>query len=165
MDCADKIAIISVAVDCFGILVAALVAVWVVYSIQKRIDNQRSIKDHLVNETVEIRRLYREIIEKITNGECRPKDVKRQLRLLSARVTDLISLANIQFKKSVGKDFLLAYQLDLNVLITDDENFENAFMHNDLFSLAPDSQRELVRFSIEKDHLFNELIAAVNKAR
>lgn len=165
MNCTDIIAIVSVVIDFLGIIVAAWVAVWIVNTIQKKIDNLRSIKDHLINEIVEIRRLYREMIEKTINGEYRPRDVKRQLRLLSARVTDLIRLINAQFNNCVDRDFLLPYQLDLNIMITYDEHFENAFRNNDLFSLNAISQNDLARFLAEKDHLFNELIVIINKAK
>lgn len=165
MNCTDIIAIVSAVIDFLGIIVAAWVAVWIVNTIQKKIDNLRSIKDHLINEIVDIRRLYREMIEKTINGEYRPRDVKRQLRLLSARVTDLIRLANAQFNNCVNRDFLLPYQLDLSIMITYDENFENAFRNNDLFSLNAISQNDLARFLAEKDHLFNELIVIINKAK
>lgn len=165
MNCTDIIAIVSVVIDFIGIIAGAGVAIWVVNSIQKKIDNLRSIKDHLINEIVDIRGLYREMIEKTINGEYRPRDVKRQLRLLSARVTDLISLTNAQFNNCVNRDFLLPYQLDLGIMITYDENFENAFRNNAQFSLNANSQNTLARFLAEKDHLFNELIIIINKAQ
>lgn len=111
----DIIDIISVIVDGIGIIVAGSVAIWVVNTIQKRIDNQRSIKKHLIDEVIEIRRSYREIINQTTCGEFRPKDIKSRLRVLSSRITDLINLINIQFKPKVirqGFSFTLSIGLE-----------------------------------------------------
>ena len=161
----DMIDIISVIVDGISIIVAGSVAIWVVNTIQKRIDNQRSIKNHLIDEVIEIRRSYREIINQTTCGELRPKDIKSRLRVLSSRITDLINLINIQFKpKVIDKDFLLPYQLDLNQIITDDENFSLEYKANRKFLLTQRSQEKMAVFSAEKDHLFNELIVKINKA-
>lgn len=111
----DIIDIISVIVDGIGIIVAGSVAIRVVNTIQKRIDNQRSIKKHLIDEVIEIRRSYREIINQTTCGELRPKDIKSRLRVLSSRITDLINLINIQFKPKVirqGFSFTLSIGLE-----------------------------------------------------
>ena len=111
----DIIDIISVIVDGIGIIVAGSVAIWVVNTIQKRIDNRRSIKKHLIDEVIEIRRSYREIINQTTCGEFRPKDIKSRLRVLSSRITDLINLINIQFKPKVirqGFSFTLSIGLE-----------------------------------------------------
>jgi len=137
-------------------LVPSGVALYVGNQIKKKLDNEKGLREIIISEIKDIRLNYRTLINDVNSGDHKPLDIKRRLSELSTKATDTITLLNKKY--SVDKSYFLPYQLELNKIITDDEEFIDKFKENQAFTLTKKCASELSDFSKKYDHLFNDLI-------
>ena len=57
-----------------SILVTAFMAWWVVKSVQRKLDTERTLKDHFAHEVIDLRKETRDFITKVINGGMKAKD-------------------------------------------------------------------------------------------
>ncbi|WP_071146173.1 hypothetical protein [Bacteroides ihuae] len=147
-------------IDLFGIIITALLSWWIVNTIQKRIDNQRTLKDHLISEILSIRTDYRLMLIDIKTGESHPKYLKIKLKDLNIKTTDIMKIVSNKYR--IDNKYLKHYQHDLNWLITDNEEYVNSFKTDSKIILSQESMIHFLIFEANNDHLFNDLIVRIN---
>ena len=94
-------------VSVIGIIVNGLLAWWIVYSIQKKQDNERSIKDHFIGEIKGLRDDSKIFLNKTYNGELNQYEVVPSLKLLGITTTHLLN--NLSYSFSIEKNYLNSY--------------------------------------------------------
>lgn len=151
---------LNIVIQCATILIPSVVAWWVGNKIQKKLDNEKSLRSHIVNELLDIRTTYRRIADAVRSGNSTPKEIKSELSLMSVHITDLMALIKTR-KGDVSKDFLLPYQLEFNTLITDDDNYISNYQDNKPFKIGERTNAGLTDFEKTHHHLFNDLIILI----
>lgn len=154
---------LSLAAVCFSvveILVTGCVAIWIVKTLQCKIDNQKVLKEHLCSEVIELRDDYRLWISKLSKEPMLPQNYKRSLSRLSHRVNDLMKLITSQFVK-IDADYLYPYQIDILGIIEDDSNINKDYKKGGKISLSEDSIDKILDFESHNSHLFNDLYITI----
>lgn len=65
----DWLSITSIAVSAIGIVVSAMVAIWIVDTLQKRLETRHQLKDHFSKEVLTVREQYRQIVRDLIGTE------------------------------------------------------------------------------------------------
>lgn len=143
-----------------AIIVPSIVAWLIGNTIKNKLDNKKSLRDHILREILEIRNNYRQLLDSVRIGTIKPKVVKTKLSVFSIRITDLMKLIK-KGDNDVSKDFLLPYQLDFSQLITEDDNFILKYKDNEEFTISDVTYSSLLDFENKNNHLFNDLILAI----
>ena len=86
----DWIALTSVIVDVLAMLVGAFIAVWVVRSIQSKLDSEHKLREYFHSEILSVRDGYRKILDDIYHHTMRPKDFQQRMSSLSILSTDIM---------------------------------------------------------------------------
>ena len=142
-----------------SILVTAFMAWWVVKSVQRKLDTERTLKEHFAHEVIGLRKETRDFITKVINGGMKAKDIKFYHNHLRAHITDL---QNILFKKyKINKTFLKAYKMNMITIIEKDSEYVNAFKNNLPVSLCSETAFALHKLGQDNDHLFNEILLKI----
>lgn len=144
-----------------SILITASLSIWIVKTIQAKVDSKRFIKEFFINEILEIRNEYRVLIGQLKNGELKPRMIKYKTKELNIRVNDLMSILKEQY--NINFSYLLSYQLELLSIIMDSNEFVTNFASNSTFSLSEQTLGDLSIFENENDGKFSKLIMEVNK--
>lgn len=158
---ADWLQVIYLSLTLLGIVVGGYVAVWVVNTLQKELDNDRFLKEHFGKEVVSIRDKYRDLIDNINAGKLTPKVIKTNLSRLSASISMLMPLISSQFgidRKSLNKGVI-----DLGRLIEDDDLFSSSYNNNESFKPSDDLSKEIAKLEQENDKQYNELLISIYK--
>lgn len=144
-----------------GAIIVPSVVAWLIgNTIKNKLDNKKSLRDHILREILEIRNNYRQLLDSVRIGTIKPKVVKTKLSVFSIRITDLMKLIK-KGDNDVSKDFLLPYQLDFSQLITEDDNFILKYKDNEEFTISDVTYSSLLDFENKNNHLFNDLILAI----
>ena len=144
-----------------GAIIVPSVVAWLIgNTIKNKLDNKKSLRDHILREILEIRNNYRQLLDSVRIGTIKPKVVKTKLSVFSIRITDLMKLIK-KGDNDVSKDFLLPYQLDFSQLITEDDNFIFKYKDNEEFTISDVTYSSLLDFENKNNHLFNDLILAI----
>ena len=80
-----------------GIAVSALVAYWIVISIQKRISDDQSFKTYLTDSIQTLKNNYHSCLTQVINGKARAKDVKRDLNAFDMRMREIMKLTSTKY--------------------------------------------------------------------
>lgn len=145
-----------------GIFVNAILAVWVVYNLQKNQKNARILKDHFINEAKELRSAYAEFFFGLYNGTIQAKTVIPWFKLMDIKVNDLMGLLRKKYKVDI--DFLLPYQNELNARVTGNPDYSAYFNLPQSIIFSESSKNSFMRFEQKNNHLFNDLIVKINDA-
>ncbi len=154
MSCSDWINVL-------GIIVNSFLAIWVVRILQNNLANQRALKDHLINEVIEVKDLYSIFIKQLVQGELSTKSIIPELKLLNVKTNAIIEILNKEY--SIEKDRLQAYQIDLREFITELDEFTRNYRNNNLLELEHSSINEIIRFQQKHSKKFNQIILEINK--
>lgn len=153
----DWIALIGVAVN-------AILAYWIVRTIQNKLTNRRVLKDHFINEVKEIRSEYKICLTNLYNNKTHPENVIPWFKLMNIKVSDLMKLIHTKYKIPVNS--LLPYQNDLRELVTNNDEFNHQFKEkkeaNKPVEFSDNSRHSLIKFQQEHNHIFNDIIVAIN---
>ena len=87
---ADYLQAAYVCLTALGIVVTAFMAVWVVRSVQRKIDNEQMLRDHLAHEVIGLRKDTRDFMAKVITGGMHAKEIKRSHYRLSSQINDLL---------------------------------------------------------------------------
>lgn len=112
-----------------GVIVNSILAYWIVRTIQNKLTNKRVLKDHFINEIKEIRNDYKTCLNNLYLNTTHPHRVIPWFKLMNIKVTDLMTLINTKYK--IDKDKLKPYQIELQELITNNEDFMNQYSKAD----------------------------------
>lgn len=153
LESADWIALVS-------IIINALLAIWIIKTVQNKLANKRVLKDHLISEIKDIRFEYRNMFQQLTNDKLRPQGVVPWFKLMNIRTKDLLSIANDKY--NVKEDILEPYQIELRKVITELQEFIDCYKKNNKICLSPPSKGLIIKFQQRHNKIFNMLIIAVN---
>lgn len=145
-----------------GVIVNSILAYWIVRTIQNKLTNKRVLKDHFINEIKEIRNDYKTCLNNLYLNTTHPHRVIPWFKLMNIKVTDLMTLINTKYK--IDKDKLKPYQIELQELITNNEDFMNQYSKADKVVFTENSRSQLIKFQQSHNQLFNAIIIAINDA-
>lgn len=143
-----------------GIVVGALVAVWVVKVIQNKLTDDRVLKDYFISEIKDIRDQYRSFVNDLLKGAVEAKAVMSWFKLLNIRTTDLMTCAKAKYE--VNHLLFQEYHYDLLACITESEAMSAALANSSTLNLSQNEKSQLINIQQQYLHLFNEAIIAIN---
>lgn len=143
-----------------GILVNALLAIWIVKTLQSNQKNKRYLKDHLIQEIKDLRCEYRKFLSELYSGHLKPKQIIPWFKLMNIKIQDTMDIINQKYK--IEKGFLRCYQMELRELVTEFKEFNENFKTNNSLRLSENSQKEIIKFQQNYNSKFNSLIIQIN---
>lgn len=146
-------------INIVSVLVNIGIAIWITHILQNKFTNNRTLKDHFINEIKDVRTEYKGFMNRLYSNSTKPKELLPWFKLMNIRVKDLVMLMNSRYE--VAEDFLNPYQNELRELITESRDFNRCYRSNQLI-LTDDLKRDLMRFQQEHQRLFNKLIIMIN---
>lgn len=147
-------------IDLIGIIINAILAYWIVYTLQNRLTNKRVLKDHFIDEVKVIRDDYRNCLSNLYSDKTFAKNIIPWFKLMSIKIDDLMSVINTKY--NIDKDKLFAYQNTLREIITENEDFIRQFESGNAIKFSERSKNLFIKFQQEHNHLFNEIIIEIN---
>ena len=153
---ADYLLATQIVISLIEILITAFVAIWIVQSVQTRIDSEKVLKDYLSGELIQLRTDLRLFLDKLIRGEIEAQSIKRDHNLLRVRIKDLLATLNKRFE--VDKKYLSAYRQNLLRIIEDDENYEKGFSENEKVELTEETINRIHKLRTDNDHLFIDIL-------
>ena len=146
----------QIVVSVIEILITAFVAIWIVQSVQTKIDSEKVLKDFFSSELIQLRMDLRSFLDKLIRGEIEAQSIKRDHNLLRVRINDLLTALNKKFK--VDKKYLGAYRQNLLKIVEADENYNKGYATNERVKLTENTITRLHKLRTENDHLFNDIL-------
>lgn len=159
----DFLAATQIVVAVIDILITAFVAIWVVQSVQSKIDSEKVLKDFFSKELIQLRSDLRSFLDKLIMGGFEAQSIKREHHLLSVRIQDLLSAMNKQY--GIDKRLLKAYRLHLMKIVEEDDNYEQSFRTNKRVMLLDTTVSKLHTLRTNNDHLFNDILLKLYETR
>lgn len=154
---------ISNCIEIIGIIVNAILAFWVVNELQKKIDNQRTLKNHFISEVKEIQKDYQKYLSKLYNGKMTPKKTLAWFKLMNIKINNLIELIHSIY--GIDDKILHPYQVKLRELITENDDYINKFKEDNTISLSDKSKNSIMNFHDKNRIIFSRLIVTINNAK
>ena len=155
----DWLSITSIAVSAIGIVVSALVAIWIVDTLQKKLDRNLQLKDHFSKEVLAVREQYRNLVRDLTGSSQRPKQIVNNFKMTSIYANDLLRLLNTQYKTPT--DILQPFQTELLSIATDCEEYNKAYRYNKKFQYRKVTIETIREFEKKHDKLFNDILMTI----
>lgn len=155
-----NVAWVQVIISTCSILVTAGVSIWIVRVIQRKITNERCIKDYLIREISNVQNEYRKQIEIIINAKENPRHCHIVLNELSCKINDIINLAKKCYK--IDASSLISYYTGIQMMIEDDDGFTRVYRKDCHFNLTEKTISELYNFEANKGHVFYDIIYIIN---
>lgn len=162
-DSSDFLVATQIVVAVIDILITAFVAIWVVQSVQSKIDSEKVLKDFFSKELIQLRSDVRSFLAKLIMGGIEAPSIKREHHLLSVRIQDLLSALNKKY--GIDKRFLKAYRLSLMKIVEGDDNYVQSFGTNGIVTFTDDTVSKLHTLRTNNDHLFNDILLKLYETR
>lgn len=159
----DWLSITSIAVSAIGIAVSAMVAIWIVDTLQKRFETRHQLKDHFSKEVLTMREQYRQLVRDLIGTEQKPKQIMSNFKMTGIYANDLLTLLNSQF--DTPTDILLPFQTELYSIATESEEFNNAYSRNRKFQFRKATIEQIHEFEKKHDRLFNDILMSIYDER
>lgn len=156
---ADYLQASQIVLAVFEIVVTTFVAVWVVRSVQRKMDNDRVLKDFLAHELIDLRCDVRTFIDKLISGNIKANSIKREHHLLSIRMKDLLNAMYDKYK--IDKRSLKMYRQNLLKIVEDDNLYQDNCQEDVMIVLSQDTIDKLHDLRIKNDHKFNDILLKV----
>ncbi len=155
----DWLTISSLAISIIGIVVSALVAIWIVDILQRRHENRHQLKDHFSKEVLGLREQYRTLIRNLSATEQKPKQIVNDFKTTGIFASDLLTLLNTQF--GTPTNILQPYQTELLSIVTDCEEYNLAYGRNKKFQYRKATVTAILNFEKSHDKLFNDILMTI----
>ena len=155
----DWLSISSIAISAIGIVVSALVAIWIVDTLQKRLDRNHQLKDHFSKEVLGVREQYRNLVRDLTGSSQRPKQIVNNFKMTGIYANDLLQLLNTQY--GTPTEILLPFQTELLSIATECEEYNNAYSRNRKFQYRKVTIDAIREFEKKNDKLFNDILMTI----
>ena len=152
----DWLSISDLALSAMAMIVSALVAIWIVDKLQRSLENRQQLKDHFSKEVLTVREQYRELIRNMVGSSQTPRQILSGFKTTGIYATDLLKLLNIQFGTPVN--ILLPFQTELLGIVTDCDEYNNAFRRNRKFLYRQVTIVRIIEFEKSHDKLFNDIL-------
>ena len=145
----------------FGVVVNSGLAYWIVRTIQNKLMNKRVLKDHFINEIKEIRDEYKTCLNNLYSNNTHPQRVIPWFKLMNIKVDDIMTIVHTKY--FINKDKLKPYQIELQELITNNEDFMSQY-NKEKVVFSQTSRTQLMKFQQSHNQLFNQIIIIINDA-
>lgn len=139
------------------------VTLYIASSISRKLDSERTLKNHFIDEVKAIRDNEEAIFKYVIENNIRPQQLKSMMGNLNTRVGDLMNLLKSQY--GVADNFLNAFQWKYSQLISDDEDFTSNFKEDKVFQFNHQLLKDFTNYRTDKLRLFNDLIVVINNAK
>lgn len=147
-------------ISILGIIANIWLALRIVSTIQNKQVNQRTLKDHFIDEIKEVRKDYMSYIREMHAGSLIPKDALPWFKTMNIKVTDLME--NLEQKYGVSSDFLEPFQIELREILTNSNEYIINYQSNTPFKLRDLTVRKVSNFQRSNSSKFTELIITIN---
>lgn len=117
--------IMQIIIDILNILVTAFVSIWLVRTLQKKLNNERRLKDYFISEISTVQGEYRNLIASVLASKESPKLLKIKFSNLEAKLNSLMQI--LEQKYNISHEFLYQYQINLRMIIEDDPGYTRVF--------------------------------------
>lgn len=151
--------IVSIAVSAIGIVVSSMVAIWIVDTLQKRLETRHQLKDHFAKEVLSIREQYRKIVEDLIGKEQKPKQIMCSFKIAGIYANGLLTIMNNQF--NTPTDILRPFQTELMSIVSDSDEFNMAYRRNRRFRFRNETIASIQDFAKRHENLFNDLLMTI----
>ena len=156
----DWIAISELMVAIIGVITSVMVAYWIVDSIQKKIDNQRFLKDHFASEILSVREEYRGFIQDLFSEKVnKPKELKKNYRIVNIHASSLMELLKTNY--AIEPIILQPFFTDLLGIITDCDEYKKAVKGNKYIQFGETTRNTIYDFLSKNDKLFNQILISL----
>ena len=152
----------NIAFTLLGIAVSALVAYWIVISIQKRISNDQSFKVYLTDSLQNLKNSYYSSLMQLVNGKVRAKDVSRDLNAYEKRIHENMRLITTKYE-AIDEKYFDPWMIVVRSTIESMDEFADAYQTNKLVRLTPEHQNFITSKINELDELTNKFIVLLFK--
>ncbi len=150
-------------IDTFIALSGWIITVIIAIRINGKLDSERTLKNHFIDEVKEIRDYEESIFRYVIDNSIKPQRLKSMMGNLNTRVSDLMSLLENQY--NIQNGFLNAFQWKYSQIISDDDDYTNNFREDREFSFNHNLIKNYTNYRVDKLRLFNDLIVNINKAK
>lgn len=154
----DWLSIINTLISLIGWGITLYIAI----TISRRLDSERTLKNHFIEEVKIIRDHEETIFTYIISNKIKPQRLKSMVGSLNACVGDLMNLLKEQY--GIDDSFLNAFQWRYGQIILDDEDFISNFKEDIEFGFTRSLLRAFADYRTDKLRLFNDLIVVINNA-
>ena len=144
-----------------GIVINALLAYWIVHTIQYKLTNKRFLKDHFIDEIKEIRNDYKVCLNNLYSNNTHPHRVIPWFKLMNIKVDDLMAMINTTYGININN--FKPYQRELPELITNNPDFMGQY-NKEKVIFTEISRIQLIKFQQTHTKLFNEIIIKINNS-
>ena len=155
----DWLSIIDTIISLFGWGITLYIAI----SISRKLDSERTLKNHFIDEVKAVRNHEEAIFQYIISNSIKPQQLKSMMGSLNTNVGDLMNLLKDQY--GIDDSFLNAFQWKYSQLITDDEDFTSNYKGDHEFNFKPQLLKDFSNYRADKLKLFNDLIVVINNAK
>lgn len=153
----DWLAITSILVDVMAMIVGGFLAIWVVQSIQSKLDAEQKLREYFFSEVLNIRKANREVMQDVYNHCVKARDFTKRMSTINQLTTELMN--RLKLKYQVNDQNLLIFQSDLNDKVSNRYEYTAAFRRNRVFQLAEDFELELREFEATNgSKIFNDIL-------
>ena len=155
----DWLSVIDTAISLIGWGITLFIAL----SISRKLDSERALKNHFIEEVKAVRDHEEAIFQYIISNSIKPQQLKSMMGNLNTNVGDLMNLLKSQY--GIDDSFLNAFQWKYSQLITDDEDFTSNYKGDQEFKFKPQLLKDFSNYRADKLKLFNDLIVEINNAK
>lgn len=152
----------NIAFTILGIAVSALVAYWIVISIQKRISDDQSFKTYVTDSLQNIKTNYHASLLQLVNGKAHAKAFTRDLNAYEKLIHSNMKLTAAKYEE-IDERYFDSWMISVRTEIENMDEFSQSFKTDRLVKLSQE-QQELVATRIsELDRLTNQFIIELFK--
>ncbi len=156
IDISDWISII-------GIIVNALITLYIVDSVQRKLNNNRILTDHFIAEIKILRDDYRLFFKELEANTIQTSKILTWFKSMSIKTNDLLEIIHSKNSR-IDKDVFLTYNNELRDLITDHPDYTKSFQSNKILVVSECLGIKLLQFKQQRDNIFNKTIVIINDA-
>ena len=138
------------------------ITLYLAININHKMDSERTLKNHFIEEVKEVRSHEEDIFQYIISNEIKPQKLKSMMGNLNTNVSDLMSLLKEQY--GIDDNYLNAFQWKYSQMIIDDDDFTANYKEDSGFHLNTKLIRTFASYRADKLCLFNNLIVKINNA-
>lgn len=139
------------------------ITVYIARNISRKLDSERTLKNHFIEEVKVVRAHEESIFQYIISNEIKPQQLKSMMGNLNTCVGDLMTLLKQQY--GLNENFLNDFQWKYSQLVADDEDFTSNYKDDTVFRFKPQLLKSFVSYRADKLKLFNDLIVLINNAK
>ena len=139
------------------------ITVYIASTISRKLDSERTLKNHFIDEVKKVREHEEAIFHYIISNKIKPQQLKSMLGNLNTNVGDLMNLLKSQY--GIEDSYLNAFQWKYSQLITDDDDFTSCYKDDVEFNFKSQLLKDFSSYRADKLRLFNDLIVVINNAK